>query len=52
MKFDAFIRNNLYAFVQKSASTTSVFISSLQLFDTFYKSPIFPNTEGGRSFFV
>jgi len=39
-KFDVLIRNNLYVFMQRWASSSNSFIRSLDLLpDTFYKSP-------------
>ena len=40
--FDALLRNNLYRFLQRCASSSNFFIQSLQMSDNFYKSLFFP----------
>jgi len=41
--FDALLRNNLYHFLQRCASSFNFFIRSLQMSDAFHKSSIFLN---------
>jgi len=41
--FDALLRNNLYRFFIRCASSSSFFIRSLQMSDAFYKSSFFLN---------
>jgi len=41
--FDAVLRNNLYRFFMRCASSSNFFIRSLQMSDAFYKSSFFLN---------
>jgi len=43
MTFDALLRNNLYRFLQRCASSSNFFIQSLQMSDAFHKSSFFLN---------
>ena len=40
-RFDALLRNNLYRFLQRCASSFNFFIRSFQISDAFYKSSFF-----------
>jgi len=39
--FDALLRNNLYRFLQRCASSSNFFIRSLQMSDAFWKSSFY-----------
>ena len=41
--FDALLRNNLYWFSKRCASSFNFFIRSLHMFDAFYESSLFLN---------